>query len=238
MYAAKRRTRAFRLLIVDDQLLFREGLLALCADLAGVETTGCDLAEAPEVTEPPESELDPVAGGKLVVAGEAEVANPWTPAAMNCDSFCHMRARTFYDPLMVIDDRLETQGHLAESVQPNEDHTVFTVKVREGISFHDGTPLDADAVMDNINRSFSSLLISAAVKDVARNADGTKATLPVGARIRLEGRLTGKWTLDGLPLLVDGSTRLKKDPSIGNYVRVRGVVQGDGSIRATRIRRR
>lgn len=81
-------------------------------------------------------------------------------------------------------------------------------------------------------------LITDWIKQGARNANGTKAALPVGARIRLEGRLTGRWSLDGLPLLVDGSTRLKKGPSVGNYVRVRGIVQGDGSIRATRIRSR
>ena len=35
---------------------------------------------------------------------------------------------------------------LGESIEPNEDATVWTIKVREGISFHDGTPLNADAV--------------------------------------------------------------------------------------------
>ncbi|MGH9135336.1 MAG: ABC transporter substrate-binding protein [Ilumatobacteraceae bacterium] len=132
-------------------------------------------ATTPVVTEPPESEFSPVFGGRLVVAGEAEVANPWIPAAMQCDSFCQMRARTFYDPLVVIDDALNVQPYLAESVTANADSTEFTIKVREGIVFHDGTPLDAAAVMDNINRSFTGLLIGAAVKDIARSeADPTK----------------------------------------------------------------
>ncbi len=81
-------------------------------------------------------------------------------------------------------------------------------------------------------------LITDWVEQGARDADGTKATVPVGARVRLEGRLTGKWALDGLPLIVDGATRLKKDPAVGDHVEVRGVVQGDGGIRATRIRHR
>ena len=126
-------------------------------------------APAPVVTEPPESEFDPVIGGKLVVAGEAEAANPWTPANVQCDSYCQMRVRAFYDPLVAVDDDLEVQPYLAESITPNEDSTEFTIKLREGITFHDGTPLDADAVMDNLNRSFRSLLIGAAVKDIARN---------------------------------------------------------------------
>ncbi len=93
----------------------------------------------------------------------------------------------------------------------------------------DGPPYLNDAEIE---------LITNWIKQGARNADRTKAALPVGARVRLGGRLTGKWILDGLPLFVDGSTRLKKTPSKGSYVRVRGIVQSDGSIRATRIRRR
>lgn len=139
-------------------------------DPAPDETTA---ATAPVATAPPASEFDPVFGGKIVVAGEAETANPWTPANMNCDSFCQTRARTFYDPLVVVDDNLEVSPYLAESIVANDDSTEFTIKIRTGISFHDGTPLDADAVMDNINRSFTSLLIGAAVKDVARNEDGS-----------------------------------------------------------------
>ena len=140
-------------------------------DTADVTTPETETTEAPApvVTEPPESEFDPVIGGKLVVAGEAEAANPWTPANVQCDSYCQMRARAFYDPLVTVDDELEVQPYLAESITANEDSTAFTIKVREGITFHDGTPLDADAVMDNLNRSFRSLLIGAAVKDIARN---------------------------------------------------------------------
>src|SRR5690242_21223246 len=45
----------------------------------------------------------PKRGGTLTVRVEAEVGNPWTPANMQCDASCYMRARTFFDPLMVID---------------------------------------------------------------------------------------------------------------------------------------
>ncbi len=127
---------------------------------------------APVVTEPPASEFAPVFGGRLVVAGEAETANPWLPGVMQCDSFCQMRARTFYDPLVVVDDELNVSGFLAESVEPNEDATEFTITLRQGITFHDGSEFNADVAMDNINRSFTSLLIGAAVKDVARTPEG------------------------------------------------------------------
>ena len=149
------------------------GTDATSEDTTPEATTGDTASEAtaPVVTDAPASEFAPVMGGKIVVAGEAETANPWTPANMNCDSFCQMRARTFYDPLVVINTDLEVAPYLAESVEPNDDATEFTITLRQGITFHDGTEFNADAAMDNINRSFTSLLIGAAVKDVARSED-------------------------------------------------------------------
>ncbi|MFM8649484.1 MAG: ABC transporter substrate-binding protein [Actinomycetota bacterium] len=125
------------------------------------------LTEAPQETQAPAAEI--VMGGKLVVGGEAEVSNPWTPQAMQCDSFCQMRARSFYDPLVVVDENLDWQPFLAEKIEPNADNTVFTVTIRQGIKFHDGTDLDAAAVMDNLNRGAKGLLISAALVDLARD---------------------------------------------------------------------
>lgn len=140
------------------------------AEDTGGETT------APVITEAPAPEVEPVYGGKIVVGVEAETANPWLPETMQCDSGCQNRARTFFDPLVVVNDELEVEPFLLESVEPNEDFTVFTLKVREGIEFHDGTPLNAEAVIDNLNRTGSGLLVNRGVKDLARNEDGTLVT--------------------------------------------------------------
>ncbi|MFZ9629071.1 MAG: ABC transporter substrate-binding protein, partial [Ilumatobacteraceae bacterium] len=140
-------------------------------------TTAEPGATQPTVTNAPvtTSAIDPVVGGRLVVAGEAEVQNPWTPAAMQCDSFCHMRARTFFDTLVAVDQDLTWRPFLAESITPNADNTEFTVALRPDITFHDGTPLNADAVMYNLNATGSGLLVSAGVKDLARDPACWKA---------------------------------------------------------------
>ena len=41
---------------------------------------------------------------------------------------------------------------LAESVDVSEDGLVYTLNLREGVVFHDGTPFDADAVVFNLER--------------------------------------------------------------------------------------
>lgn len=136
-------------------------------------TDGGAVTTAPQETLAPTVEV--VEGGKLIFAGEAETGNPWQPQQMTCDSFCHMRARAFYDPLVTIDEDLNWRPFLAESIEPNEDYSIWTIKVREGITFHDGTPLNADAVIRMLNEGINSILVGKALKDVAR-VDGVVVT--------------------------------------------------------------
>ena len=46
------------------------------------------------------------------------------------------------------------EPHVAESLEPNDDFTVWTLTLRDGIAFEDGTPLDADAVLAHQARFF------------------------------------------------------------------------------------
>jgi peptide/nickel transport system substrate-binding protein len=111
--------------------------------------------------------LTAVSGGRIVVGVESEASSPWTPAKMQCDSSCHLRIRTILEPLMALDTKGQAQPYLAQSVTPNGDFTQWTIKLRSGISFTDGTPLNADAVIDNLNRELNSPLVSASISPIA-----------------------------------------------------------------------
>jgi peptide/nickel transport system substrate-binding protein len=113
----------------------------------------------------------PVPGGHVTVSGDAEVSSPWTPAAMRCDSYCYTRARTFFDQVAVFGDDGQVHGMLAESIEPNDDFTEWTIRIREGISFTDGTPLNAAAVIYNLQAAGTGVLVNAVVKDVAKVPD-------------------------------------------------------------------
>jgi peptide/nickel transport system substrate-binding protein len=60
-------------------------------------------------------------------------------------------AAALYDTLTAPNTKGEYVPNLAESVTPNADFTQWTIKLRPGIKFHDGTPLNADAVKQNMD---------------------------------------------------------------------------------------
>src|SRR5699024_6206179 len=60
----------------------------------------------------------------------------------------------FYDALLRYDyENDEFHPWLAESFESNDDLTVWTVKLREGIEFSDGTPLDSAAAKLQMERT-------------------------------------------------------------------------------------
>ena len=62
--------------------------------------------------------------------------------------------------------------------------------------------------------------------------------MPVGGQIRLRGLVTGEAEIDGAGFVVDGGTRVDDWPGMGAAAEMRGEVQADGSVRATRLRDR
>ncbi len=81
--------------------------------------------------------------------------------------------RTITDSLFATDDTGTIQPYLVETVEPSEDLTVWTMTIREGISFHDGTPLDGAAVKYNIDTCRFSPLTGPAFLGLADvTADG------------------------------------------------------------------
>ena len=171
----------------DNGTVATEATIGETATTAATTDTQGTVAETPastvavDTTPATTPAAKPVPGGEITMSGEAEVANPWTPAAMQCDSYCQERARSFFDPIAAIGDDVKVHPYLAESITPNADATQWTIKVRSGVSFTDGTPVNADAVIDNIQRSGLGLLLSAQLVDLAKiddpggakNADGT-----------------------------------------------------------------
>ena len=99
----------------------------------------------------PTDEGTPVAGGEITYGLEAETASGWClPEAQLAISGIQV-ARAIYDTLTAPDENGEIKPFLAESVEPNADNTVWTITLKDGITFHDGTALDATVVKNNLD---------------------------------------------------------------------------------------
>lgn len=106
-----------------------------------------DGAETTETTEEPEG--TPVKGGELVFATESDVATLEPgEAAQPSDKVITLG---IYDPLTTYTDG-ELVPYLAESLEGSEDLLTYEMVLREGVTFHDGTPLNADAVVKHFDR--------------------------------------------------------------------------------------
>ena len=111
-----------------------------------------------------DDELDPVAGGTLRMALEADVAALNPTAAALTGAGLNM-ANAVFDTLVAIGEDGGPVPYLAESIEPVDgDLTLWRLRLRPDIVFHDGTPLDAAAVKVNFDTQFASPLVGRALQ--------------------------------------------------------------------------
>ncbi|CAN5721978.1 ABC transporter substrate-binding protein [soil metagenome] len=120
-------------------------LAAACGDDGGEPIANPDDADSGDEGDGGGDEGTPTPGGTITFGLESAVdsVDPANDLAQPADKIV---ALAIYDPLMSFDEEGNVVPYLAESVESNEDLTVWTVKVPTGILFHDGTPFNAEAV--------------------------------------------------------------------------------------------
>ncbi len=145
------------------------------ADTAPAATTG----ETDDSTGAAASdEGEPVRGGTLVYGVEADTANPWAGYRSSFAPAGYVVISSITDPLFLPNEDAETIPHLVESAEPNADHTQWTFTLRDGITFHDGTPFDAAAVKVNIDACRAAPLSRAGYSPITDvQADGQVVTI-------------------------------------------------------------
>ena len=68
--------------------------------------------------------------------------------------------RLVYDSLLDIGPDLQLSPGLASSMPEQIDDTTFVFELRQGVTFHDGTPFDAEAVKYNVQRLIDGKVVS------------------------------------------------------------------------------
>ncbi len=140
------------------------------------ETTesGVQDNEITQDTVSPEEEIgDPVPGGTLRYGLEADVdgLNP-TSSALSAPGL--MMSQAVFDSLVAYDVDGNAVPYLAESVEPVDgDFATWQLTLREGIEFHDGTPVNAEAVQVNFELQRNDPLVGLAVRPYYPETDAT-----------------------------------------------------------------
>ncbi|OLT11522.1 hypothetical protein BJF78_05080 [Pseudonocardia sp. CNS-139] len=126
-------------------------LAAACGNVAVAPAESPGSAAALDSSRPYGGDLaaegTPVTGGTLTVGMQSESASldPTVGSAREA-------ASAIYDSLLKLDDRSQPQPYLAESMTTPDDGRTWVLGLRDGVTFHDGTPLDAAAVIFNVQR--------------------------------------------------------------------------------------
>lgn len=93
----------------------------------------------------------PKPGGEVVWGLEAETTGGWCLPQAQLAVSGIIVANAIYDTLTTLNSKGEYVPFLAESVTPNATYDQWTIALRDGVRFHDGSPLDADAVKLNLD---------------------------------------------------------------------------------------
>src|SRR5437868_2359978 len=71
------------------------------------------------------------------------------------------RAQSLYQPLLQLNTRAQTEFVLAEEISPHGSTSEWVIRLRPGITFHDGKPLTADDVIFTLTRIVKNKLTGA-----------------------------------------------------------------------------
>jgi peptide/nickel transport system substrate-binding protein len=125
---------------------------------AADSTESTDATDATDETTPVEAPPDvdttvseqtdtPVLGGSVTIGLEAEATGlrPWEDGS---SSSSYNITRAIYDTLTSQQESGGYGPYLAESLESNEDFTVWTMTLRPDITFHNGTPLTSQTIVD------------------------------------------------------------------------------------------
>jgi peptide/nickel transport system substrate-binding protein len=115
----------------------------------------------------PKDSGKPVQGGSLTYGLEAETLGGYCLPDAQLAAGGIQVAQAVYDTLTAPNDKGEFVPYLAKSVTNSPDFKTWTVELREGISFHNGEPFNADAVKLNFDRYRRGVLFGLFFADIA-----------------------------------------------------------------------
>lgn len=133
-----------------------------------------------------DDEGTPVTGGSLVVGLASDVPG-FDPTSEAFGISASTVAAAIFDPLAAFGPDGRVVPFLAEAFEPNADFTAWDIVLREGVTFSDGTPFDAAAVVAHFER----IQGSGTVGIVAQPIETLEVVDPLRARVTLDAPWSG-----------------------------------------------
>ncbi|NJO82631.1 MAG: hypothetical protein HC828_07265 [Blastochloris sp.] len=159
----------------------RRPLLSIIAPLVALLLVACSASSPVTDSTPdsPDATAAPASGGTLTVGRTAapDSLNPGSGYVTESFDIWFL----VYDTLIYTDLRNQPQPLLASEWSVGEDGRTWTFKLREGATWHDGTPLTAEDVVFTFEllRDFESFGLFKVYADVLERATATDATTAV-----------------------------------------------------------
>ncbi len=125
----------------------------------------------------------PVEGGSITYGIESETSGGWCLPSAQLAAGGTEVVQAVYDTLTVPNAKGRFVPYLARSINHNTDYTQWTIALREGITFHDGEPLNAVAVVQNLDAYRAGPLWGAVFADISDVQPVDNLTVLVTTRV-------------------------------------------------------
>ncbi len=138
--------KTFQQMYRDGHVNRREFLAAMGALGITATTAGGLLGSASALAATPNR------GGSVVFASNLHGPDDTLDPILGTSTIDYTRANCMYNGLIQVWDDMSLHPELAEEWDVNDNATEYTFKIRKGVSFHDGHPLEAHDVIWSMNR--------------------------------------------------------------------------------------
>ena len=128
------------------------------------------------------STAKPKRGGSLTMGIDTEESG-FNPASARWDEGGFLYGRAVFDPIAIVNAKGQVEPYLAQSITSNADFTSFTITLKPGIVFHDGSPLNGEALYKNIEAQATSILTGPAF---GTNIKGASVSGPSSVTITMK----------------------------------------------------
>lgn len=147
---------------------------------------GAGAAGAALLAGPSWAQGTPKRGGTFRVGAEDASAKDNLDPALAFSGYAAMMCRALYDSLVKEDETGKMYDSLAETFEPDATAQNWTIRIRDGVTFHDGKSLTIDDVIFSITRALATTGSLASRNLEPLDPDGIEKLDPRTAKLRLK----------------------------------------------------